>query len=138
MRSPIRGITGIVLLAVAVSGGGCSTYRNLVPSEAHDCSPMEIYGGVKMASAGLYQSPKVSEGGLGMKTVWPLTTLDLLASAVADTFTLPITICSTLYRHYWVKPVDSIMRYEHVGPPLMAGPGEVISRTKTSQTSMPE
>lgn len=131
MKSHVRGITGIVLLVVAVSGGGCSTYRNLVPSEAHDCSPMEIYGGVKMASAGLYQSPKVSEGGLGMKTVWPLTTLDLLASAVADTFTLPITICSTLYRHYWDKPIDSVMKYEQFGTPMMASPEQGISQKIT-------
>jgi len=88
-----------IAAAILVLGGtGCSTGRNLMPSEVYDVPPMKVYGGVRAAVNTYHTAPYNS--GVGTAAVWPLATVDLIASAFADTLTLPVTIISCLYRYY--------------------------------------
>ena len=99
-----------VLIAAAVSSmAGCGTCRNLLPSDIHDDPPLKVYGGVRTAADSLYASPHGA--GVGMPFVWPFVAADVAGSAVADTFTLPLTglveagrLARQVYAHYFPPP----------------------------------
>lgn len=96
------------LIAAAILGislSGCSTARNLLPSEAHGSPPWKIYGGTVMACENLQGSHGHAASTV---CVWPFATADIVASAVADTYTLPFTgavaVCrliNHIYHHYY-------------------------------------
>jgi uncharacterized protein YceK len=121
--------TLIAFAILVTSLTGCSTIRNLFPSEVHETPPWEVYGGTRLACDNLHGTPKGS--GSGMLLVYPLESVDIASSAVADTFTLPFTAAVAVCRflehayHYYFPPVTetivlppgAVLEGVPIGPP---------------------
>ena len=90
-----RCVTAGAALA-AVMCAGCGTVGNFARLE-DGSRPLEVYGGVTRSAAGL-ESLYVGGVKLGPSPFWPLLVPDVALSAVADTFTLPVTVPVSMIR----------------------------------------
>jgi uncharacterized protein YceK len=122
----MRRLLPITLVAMLIPSTGCGTVLNL----SNDASP---YGGVvletKLVAEGVMAGPAAWTCDITEVSFWPLALVDLPASLVGDTLTLPFSLKAQHERQRAEKAQDST---PGAAPAIQSGPANLSTSQATN------